>query len=157
MDEILFQGLSGKPPAGFPSNEELLQELYTILPMFKKKQGIRRPVILSFSLVGDSRMQQLNRDFRDKDRTTDVLSFSQVEGLDFPDSGPLTLGDIVISRPQCVKQALEKGHSPLHELRILTIHGLYHLLGYDHETSEADALHMEKLEKQLLNLVIKNR
>ncbi|HBS06797.1 MAG TPA: rRNA maturation RNase YbeY [Leptospiraceae bacterium] len=154
-DEILFQGLPGKSPGGFPSNDELLIELKELLPVFKTKQKIKRPVTLSFSLVTDGEMQQLNRDYRGKDRTTDVLSFSQVEGMDFPDSGPMALGDIVISRQQCIKQAAEKGHSPLHELRILTIHGLYHLLGYDHETSEEDAVHMEKLEKQLLNLFLK--
>ncbi|MBI41026.1 MAG: rRNA maturation RNase YbeY [Leptospiraceae bacterium] len=156
-DEILFQGLPGKSPAGFPSNDALLLELRELLPEFKKKQKIKRPVILSYSLVTDGEMQQLNRDYRGKDQTTDVLSFSQVEGMDFPDTGPMPLGDIVISRAQCIRQAQEKNHSPLHELRILTIHGLYHLLGFDHETSEEDALHMEKLERQLLNLFLKKK
>ncbi|MCB1170856.1 MAG: rRNA maturation RNase YbeY [Leptospiraceae bacterium] len=150
-DEILFRNLPGKPPADFPPGPQIQGTLRRLVTLLKDSRRIRRPVMLSFSLVSDREMQALNRDFRGKDRTTDVLSFSQLEGMQFPDAGPLMLGDIVISRWQCMRQAREKGHSPERELLILTIHGLFHLLGYDHETSEEDAIHMEGLERKLLN------
>ena len=154
-DEILFRNLPGKPPAGFPGGPEILQTLGRLIALLKESRKIRRPVTLSYSVVSDRQMQILNRDFRGKDRTTDVLSFSQLEGMEFPDAGPLMLGDIVISRPRCMSQAREKGHSARRELLILSIHGLFHLLGYDHETSEEDANHMEGLERRLLRRYLK--
>ncbi|MBU43447.1 MAG: rRNA maturation RNase YbeY [Spirochaetaceae bacterium] len=154
-DEILFRNLPGKPPADFPTGPEILQTLRRLVALLKETRKIRRPVILSYSVVSDQQMQTLNRDFRGKDRTTDVLSFSQVEGMEFPDAGQLMLGDIVISRTQCMRQAREKGHSADRELLILSIHGLFHLLGYDHETSEKDARQMEGLERRLLNRYLK--
>ncbi|MDH4100076.1 MAG: rRNA maturation RNase YbeY, partial [Nitrospirota bacterium] len=94
----------------------------------------------------------LNRDYRGKDKTTDVLSFSMHEGEAIPGEETL-LGDVVISLPVAERQAAEKGHSLEQEVTILLIHGILHLLGYDHERGEEEARKMEGLERQLLKKV----
>lgn len=110
---------------------------------------------LSISLVGDRRMRQLNRDYRGYDKTTDVLSFplepdlrSAVAGI-APVPSILALGDIVISPKVCLQQASDWGWTPGERLAQLLIHGLLHLLGYDHEL-EPERLAMEALEDRLL-------
>ena len=87
---------------------------------------------LAVCLVSDPRMRLYNRDFRGKDRTTDVLSFC-ADAEDAPGGGR-HLGDIVISVPRAAEQAREAGHSLSRELKILLLHGYLHLLGYDHDT-----------------------
>jgi probable rRNA maturation factor len=90
-------------------------------------------------ITSDEKMQELNKKYLDEDRPTDVLSFSMNEQLNtspvfvnIPDS-KLHLGDIIISYPQAVKQAEEHRHSVEREIGILLIHGILHLLGYDHD------------------------
>ena len=95
-------------------------------------------------------MRSLNRRYRGVDRTTDVLSFSLREG-GFPSVQPDLLGDIVISVPRADRQASEAGHSLSREIERLLIHGLVHLLGYDHERGPSHALRMRRKERQLLN------
>jgi probable rRNA maturation factor len=93
---------------------------------------------LSIAIVSDRRMRALNRQFRGKDYATDVLSFpSEERGF---------LGDIVIASGVLRRQAREAGHSPAVELRVLSLHGLLHLLGYDHD---ADGGKMARLEARL--------
>lgn len=94
-------------------------------------------------------MRSLNSRYRGKDKTTDVLSFSFQEGS-FPHIQPHVLGDIAISVPVAVRQALAAGHSTTREIELLLVHGLLHLLGYDHERSEQDARTMRRREQQLL-------
>ena len=90
------------------------------------------------ALVSDARIQTLNRQFRGKDQVTDVLSFpAQVRGF---------LGDIVIAAGVAKKQAKAAGHSLNIEIRILALHGLLHLLGYDHD---ADGGKMARVEARL--------
>ncbi len=94
-------------------------------------------------------MRTLNRRYRGKDRATDVLSFSFREGS-FSHIQPDFLGDIVICVPVAVRQAAETGHSVSREIDMLLIHGLVHLLGYDHEISSREALRMKRREQALL-------
>jgi len=94
-------------------------------------------------------MRSLNRRYRGRDKTTDVLSFSLREGS-FSHIQPQVLGDLVISVPVAVRQATEAGHSLNREIVMLLIHGLLHLLGYDHETGEGNARKMRQREQQLL-------
>jgi len=101
-------------------------------------------------------MRSLNRRFRSIDRTTDVLSFPQIDGR--PPSYkalPLLLGDIVINPHQTKRQAIENNVPFKRELRHVLIHGLLHLLGYDHERSNTEKIKMERLEKRLLNALEK--
>ncbi len=97
-------------------------------------------------------MRSLNRRYRGIDRTTDVLSFSFREGA-FGDLRPEALGDIVISVPRADRQAREAGHPLNHEIEILLIHGLVHLLGYDHERSPSEARRMQLRERQFLERI----
>ena len=104
---------------------------------------------LSVLFVGDHAMRSLNRKYRGKDRTTDVLSFSLREGM-FPSIQPQVLGDIVISIPAARRQANEAGHPLSREVDQLLVHGLLHLIGYDHERGRGTAEAMKKKESQLL-------
>ncbi|MDQ7787498.1 MAG: rRNA maturation RNase YbeY [Thermodesulfovibrionales bacterium] len=108
---------------------------------------------LSILLVNNRRMQVLNRSFRGVDRTTDVLSFPQTDvghQSSAPGSKHCILGDIVINLQKTHRQATEYGHSFYEELNRLLIHGLLHLIGYDHETTGYDEKKMKKKEKELL-------
>jgi len=94
-------------------------------------------------------MRTLNNTWRNRDRTTDVLSFPLREGR-FLDIQPDMLGDIVISVPVAARQAKDGGHSLTIELERLLVHGLVHLLGYDHEQGLKETRRMERKERQLL-------
>lgn len=95
---------------------------------------------LAIALVTDARMRVLNRSYRRKDYATDVLSFeADGEGM---------LGDLVIARGVAERQARDAGHSLQTELRVLALHGLLHLLGYDHEDA-TDRGRMARLEARL--------
>jgi probable rRNA maturation factor len=102
------------------------------------------------SFVTRAKMKSLNRKYRGKDQPTDVLSFPAPEI--FARQGHL--GDLVICEPILERQAKEMGHSALEELRVLIVHGLLHLLGYDHERSNRDASEMAKWEIQRLQGMI---
>ncbi|XP_054798247.1 endoribonuclease YBEY, chloroplastic isoform X2 [Prosopis cineraria] len=105
-------------------------------------------VELSVLLCNDEFIRKLNKEWRDEDHATDVLSMSQhVPGLKLP---ILMLGDIVISVETAARQAEERGHTLLDEIRILLVHGLLHLLGFDHEISEEAEAEMEREEELLL-------
>ena len=102
---------------------------------------------VSVALVSDQRVQALNRMYRRRDYATDVLSFSSVSPN--PKSlipNPGFLGDIVIARGVARRQARRAGHSELTELRVLALHGLLHLLGYDHERDRGE---MRRVEQRL--------
>jgi probable rRNA maturation factor len=95
---------------------------------------------ISLVLTGQERIRELNRQYRGKDQPTDVLSFSLTEKKEAettafiaPPDGLLHLGEILISYPQAVAQARDRGHSIKKELAILIVHGILHILGYDHE------------------------
>lgn len=90
---------------------------------------------VSISFVRDAEMQQLNREYRGKDRTTDVLSFSLVEGEAAPPGGERMLGDVVISVDAARRQADDYDAPLSREIERLLIHGMLHLLGYDHQRS----------------------
>jgi probable rRNA maturation factor len=107
-----------------------------------------RDAELSLVLVSDPVMHELNRTWRRKDRPTDVLAFSQREGGGrVPEE---LLGDVVISVDTARRQAAERGHSLAVEGERLLVHGLLHLLGYDHERSAAEARRMQRKERALL-------
>ncbi len=98
---------------------------------------------LSIALVSDRHMRTLNREFRGKDAVTDVLSFPADPP---PGRAHRCLGDIVIARGVARRQARAAGHAATVELRVLSLHGLLHLLGYDHDH---DAGEMARVERRL--------
>ena len=123
-------------------------------------ENIEYPSLVSILLVENEEIQRINREYRNKDCVTDVLSFPMLEmkdgkfavkpdELDMED-GKLFLGDIVVSVPKAIEQANEYGHENERALAFLTLHGLMHLLGNDHE-SQPDSEIMEKKQEQILS------
>jgi probable rRNA maturation factor len=92
---------------------------------------------LSIVLTDDVQMRELNREYRGKDRSTDVLAFAMREG-DFARLAGELLGDVIVSVPTARRQARERGKTTLEEVTMLLAHGLLHLLGWDHDTKEKD-------------------
>lgn len=106
---------------------------------------------LSLLITRDAAIRKLNRDYRDRDRATDVLSFPQDDGVN--ENGETLLGDVVISIDTAHRQAGEHGLTLNEELMLLTIHGLLHLLDYDHERSEEEARIMKRKTRELFQTV----
>lgn len=104
------------------------------------------PAELSIVLTDDTEQRELNRQWRGKDSSTNVLSFPQIEPF-----GPVTgiLGDITLARETVAREAEELGKPFAHHFTHLVVHGFLHILGYDH-LEEAEALQMEGLETQIL-------
>ena len=113
---------------------------------------------LGLVLTNNEVIQKLNKTYRKKDEPTDVLAFYVVSSQDAkatkfvtPPDGISHLGEIVISYPQAVYQADERKHDIKRELMILVIHGVLHLLGYDHERSAKEEQRMHAKEKEILD------
>ena len=111
-------------------------------------EGITGAAEVSVTFTDNGGIQALNREYRNIDRDTDVLSFPLFE--DAAD-GTKMLGDIVLSLEKCAAQAEEFGHSFERECAFLTVHSTLHLLGYDHETGEADELDMRKRQTEIMD------
>jgi len=101
-------------------------------------------------LTDDEGIREINKQWRGKDRPTDVIAFSQIEGEPFPTD---FLGDIVISVETAARQAEEIGHSLGHEMDRLVVHGILHLLGYQHAKGGRQAARMRRKEEELTELV----
>lgn len=109
---------------------------------------------VSVSFVDDNQIHELNKEFRDIDRSTDVLSFPLGENGEYDvdnETGASLLGDIVISIETAQKQAQLYGHSLEREIGFLTVHSMLHLLGYDHEESKLQERIMREKEENILN------
>jgi probable rRNA maturation factor len=108
---------------------------------------------LSILIVGDRRIRQINRDYLQRDKATNVISFAQQEG-DQVGGGDFLLGDVVISAETAARDAAEAGLPLTIELYFLLLHGILHLLGYDHERSGADeAARMEAREEEIFAIL----
>lgn len=103
---------------------------------------------LSVSFVADEEMRELNMKYRGKDTPTDVLSFPTMGTP--PPSGIFPMGDIVISTETAARQAAEYGHSLERELTFLTVHGILHLLGLNHENDPGDEAIMNEIQNSIL-------
>lgn len=113
------------------------------------------PTEISVSFVNNAKIHELNREYREKDRPTDVLSFPMWEKEELDDGTALdghavTLGDIIISAEKAQAQAQEYGHSIEREIAFLSVHSTLHLLGYDHEVSEEDEKYMNQKQEEAL-------
>ncbi|WP_213818413.1 rRNA maturation RNase YbeY [Garciella nitratireducens] len=128
---------------------EILKHLEKAIYLAIEKENIKIPVEVSVSFVKNKEIQELNKKYRKKDCPTDVLSFPLIDREQLEDGhAPFTipLGDIIISIPKVIEQAKEYGHSFLRELIYLTVHGMFHLLGYDHINQEEKAIMRNKEE-----------
>lgn len=112
-----------------------------------KSEGCEGDFEVSVSFVTNDEIKQLNRDYRNVDSETDVLSFPMYDD-DFFD-GIIILGDIVLSTQRIVEQANDFGHSLEREMLYLTVHSMFHLLGYDHMNSE-EKEEMRQREKEIM-------
>lgn len=101
-------------------------------------------------IVDNERIHEINREYRDIDRETDVISFALEDNMDITYEDFRLLGDIYISIDKCYSQALDYGHSREREICFLATHGILHLLGYDHMNSD-DEVKMFGLQEELLN------
>lgn len=109
---------------------------------------------ISIALVDDEAMTALNRKFRRKSKTTDVLTFPADDSYNDPSQkGRRPLGDIVISVDQARRQAVDEKHSLATEVRYLILHGVLHSLGYDHETDKGEMNALEVEVRQMVGLV----
>ncbi|HEX2937353.1 MAG TPA: rRNA maturation RNase YbeY [Ruminiclostridium sp.] len=108
---------------------------------------------VNVTFVDDLQIKELNRQYRDKDSSTDVLSFPMGENGKFdldPDTGAYVLGDIVISLEHALAQAQKYGHSFQREVAFLTVHSMLHILGYDHVNGGVEAMRMHEHEDVIM-------
>ena len=125
----------------FELEAELLQKMEEGAVICVDQEGIdSERVEISLTLVDAEEIQQLNRDYRNVDKVTDVLSFPQYDDLnELPEDGEIMLGDVIICRQRAEEQAEEFGHSVEREMVYLFVHSVCHLLGYDHMEEDEKA------------------
>ena len=124
-------------------------------------EGTVTPVEMGLVITDDETIQQLNKTYRGEDEPTDVLAFHMLpnsgqepeQSFISPPDGIHHLGEVVISYPKAVQQAQEQGHSVMRELALLIIHGVLHLLGYDHEQPQ-ERERMRARENEILEKLV---
>ncbi len=136
----------------FNQTEEEIKELETVRKVLeyacsKEKLG---NVCFNVIIVDNDYIHELNKNYRNIDRVTDVITFALEDEKDIVEpNGVRMLGDIYISIDKAKSQAEEYGHSLLRELSFLAVHGFYHLLGYDHMNKEEEVIMFQKQEEVL--------
>lgn len=130
-----------------------------------KSEGFPYKCEVVITLTDNDAIREINREYRNIDRPTDVLSFPVLEYVNGepeilpadidPDTKTVSLGDIIISVEKAQEQAESFGHSPEREFAFLAVHGMLHLLGYDHETEEEEKIMFAKQEDILNGLGLK--
>lgn len=125
-------------------DKEIIELFQSLAKKTSELEGYSQGEI-SFALVNNEKIQELNKKYREKDMPTDVLSFSMDDEI---------WGDIVISTEKVIEQADVYGHSVKRELSFLIVHGILHLLGYDHQTPGERAEMRQKEERVLSELNI---
>jgi len=131
---------------------EKIEELKTIDKLLKyviKKEKLKK-CMFNIIIVDNEYIHKINKEYRGIDRPTDVISFALEDEKDFIEYEFRVLGDIYISLDKAKEQANMYGHSFLRELSFLTVHGLLHLLGYDHMVKEEEEV-MFKKQDEILN------
>lgn len=144
----------GREPENLDVPQEALDAVRRAVLTVGELYGVMDAEV-SVTLTDDAHIHALNRDYRSVDRPTDVLSFALTESeepaiLDAPYG--VVLGDLVISLERVAAQAEEYGHSVLRELSFLTVHGMLHLLGYDH-IEEEDRVEMEEEQRHVMDVL----
>lgn len=144
----------GREPENLDVPQEALDAVRRAVLTVGELYGVMGAEV-SVTLTDDAHIHVLNRDYRGVDRPTDVLSFALTESeepaiLDAPYG--VVLGDLVISLERVAAQAEEYGHSVLRELSFLTVHGMLHLLGYDH-IEEEDRVEMEEEQRHVMDVL----
>jgi probable rRNA maturation factor len=135
--------------------DEQLSEIENLLNFAAEKQNIEDESEVSVTFVTNERIHEINKEYREKDAPTDVISFAMEElgdgEVEMTGEGmPRVLGDIIISVAKAQEQAVDYGHSFIRELGFLAVHGFLHLLGYDH-MNDVEEEEMFTLQKAILN------
>ena len=138
------------------TNEKIeeLKELEKFLNFALNYQNIKN-AIFNIIIVDEEEIRAINRDYRNKDSVTDVISFALEDDDTFVTTDFRVLGDIYICLKRAKEQSIEYGHSFLREISFLSIHGLLHLLGYDHMTKEDEKVMFDLQERILSEYGIK--
>ena len=121
-----------------------------------ENQGFSDLAEVVVTFVDGAEIKKLNNEFRNIDKSTDVLSFPLGEGGEYdlnPETGAYSLGDVVISVEHAVAQSEEYGHSFERELSYLTVHSMLHLLGFDHVNGGEEAALMRKTEEEVMTVL----
>lgn len=127
-----------------------VKKTYAVLQKLIDKKLLNRDGQIDLVLVSDKKIHAINKEYRKKDKPTDVISFAYLEVTEFEkDHGDVIVGDIFISIDTAKRQAKEKGHDLKTELSILFVHGLLHCLGFDHNNDKEEA-EMEGWAKKIL-------
>lgn len=135
--------------------EKAIAEIEKLVNFAAEMENVQPGSELSVTFVTNERIQEINREYRNKDSATDVISFAmeelgegeiEMKGVEMP----RILGDIIISIAKAEEQAKEYGHSFMRELGFLAVHGFLHLLGYDH-MNESDEKIMFTRQKEILD------
>lgn len=126
-------------PEKYDSFEEVFNELF--IKIFKALK-LKGEYITDVTIVNNEQIHEINRDYRNVDRPTDVISFAFLDEESERElkGGPISLGQIIISFEKAEEQAKEYGHSLLREMSFLFTHGMLHLLGYDHMKKENEII-----------------
>lgn len=159
----LYCELSTEIVDSHPIAEDKWQEWFEIWEQYLQKEQVIEDgeYEVSLSITDDLAIQQLNLQYRQQDRPTDVLSFAALESdmpeIPLDDSDyvePIYWGDIIISQTTAIRQAEERNHSLIYELAWLAAHGLLHLLGWDHPDEESleEMLKQQDLMLKLISL-----
>lgn len=130
------------------------KEYYPLIDKYYKKTlkvlKLEDKYVLSLIITGPIAIKRINRDYRNIDKVTDVISFALLDdGEGQIDEGIIELGDIFINRNRVISQAIEYGHSEKREFVFLFVHGLLHLLGYDHMNPK-DEKEMFSIQKKIV-------
>lgn len=137
-------------------NEKLTLLIRTAIEKSLKLEQVDKPIEISVALVDNEKIQQLNLKYRKIDSATDVLSFPLVDNWKTwkpePYEKTMILGDIIISLERAVEQSNDYGHSLDREMAFLTVHGVLHLLGYDHDLDKKTEL-MRQKEEEVLSIL----
>lgn len=128
--------------------EKELTELKELLVNVATDEGLEN-ILFNVIIIDNSRIREINREYRNIDRETDVISFALEDDKTFNLEEIRVLGDIYISIDKARSQALEYGHSFKRELSFLAIHGFLHLLGYDHMEKDEEEIMFKKQEEVL--------
>ncbi|MBS3679547.1 rRNA maturation RNase YbeY [Ornithinibacillus massiliensis] len=134
--------------------EDEVKLITGLLEIAAKKEAVPNHAEVSVTFVNNKEIQEINRDYRNLDKPTDVISFALEETADdeveiVGEDLPVVLGDIIISVERAKEQAADYKHSYERELGFLAVHGFLHLLGYDHMTKEDEKVMFQKQEEIL--------
>lgn len=146
----------------FVPRQEILETAYKVMERCLEMEGIENDTEISLTVVDKAEIKAINKEYREIDRVTDVLSFPQIEPesngkiiWDDVRGNPIMLGDIILCHEKAIEQAEEYGHTLEREVCFLIAHSMFHLLGYDHMNEVDEKLMFEKQEQilKVLNIV----